>query len=382
MHNWLGKRAGRWRLLLLGGVGFLTAFGAHAVVVNLPAYGRRYGLNYTALGVLLASYNAAEILIKPPAGKLADRVGSRAVMLWGTAAFSLSCLAYLVLPARALAGLRVCQGAGAGALSVASMILVVKGYARRLGEAFGIYNALKGLGYVLAPLAGGFLGGGLRGAFLLAGLAGLAVLGLLIAAGPPPAAKETRKRSASGAGKLWPWYLANFTDMALLGLVLGFLPVRADELGYGAGKIGLLLAGMTLAYLAIQPAAGKMADRVGRRPPVLAGLALASTGTAVLGALHGAGLALAAVLVGLGLGATWTNSIAAVGEAAGSGEAGSRLGLAGSSKDAGDIAGPLLLGFLAGRLGLAAAFALCGLLGLVSLLVMADGTAAPRRNTG
>ncbi|MGE5599809.1 MAG: MFS transporter [Bacteroidota bacterium] len=367
-------RAGRWYLFLLGGVGFLTAFGAHAVVVNLPEYGRRYGLSYAALGLLLAAYNLAEIVVKPPAGRLADRAGPRVVMLWGTVLFSLSCLAYLVLPPITLAGLRVCQGLGAGALSVASMVLVVRGYSRRLGGAFGIYNALKGSGYVLAPLAGGFLGGGLRGALLFAGLAGTAVLCLLVATGSPPAVRCGGKRPAPLPARLWPWYLANFTDTALLGLVLGFLPVRADELGYGAKEIGLLLTGLTLSYLAVQPAAGVLADRVGRRPLVFGGLALASAATAVLGVFRGAGLALAAVLAGLGLGVTWTNSLAAVGEAAGGEAAGDRLGLAGSCKDAGDIAGPMLFGLIAGRWGISAAFGLCGTLGLAVLGIIASGT--------
>ena len=90
------------RIAVLGAVGFLTAYGAHIVVAGLPAYGRRLGLGYGAIGLLLASYNLAEIVAKPLAGRLADRIGARPVMFWGTAFFSLSCLMYLVSPPAAL----------------------------------------------------------------------------------------------------------------------------------------------------------------------------------------------------------------------------------------------------------------------------------------
>jgi len=367
------------RLGLLGAVGFLTAFGAHVVVVGLPAYGRARGLGYEALGFLLASYNLAEILAKPLMGRMIDRIGPRPVMLWGTAFFAFSCLAYLVMPPAALMGLRVCQGAGAGALSVSSLVLVAKGFPDRLGRAFGTYNALKGTGYVCAPLVGGLFSkwAGFRGAFLVAGLAGLAVLALLARADFSPGIKPGRADGARDpAVRLWPWYLANFADMSLLGILLGFLPVRADGLGYDGRAIGLLLTGATLAYLAAQPISGALADRIGRRPLVLFGLALGGMSTIALGSLAGPFLPAAAVLGGFGLGATWTNSLAHVGEAAGKGRVGSDLGLAGSCKDAGDIAGPLTLGYLAERFGLGRAFGLWGLVGILIAVLVGLGSKA------
>ncbi|MGE5552115.1 MAG: MFS transporter [Bacteroidota bacterium] len=373
------KRADAIRLAVLGGVGFLTAFGAHIIVVNLPAYGREHRLGYGALGLLLAAYNTAEILAKPIAGKLADRGGPRPVMLWGTIFFTLSCLAYLWLPSAYLPGMRVCQGIGAGALSVASMAMVATGFRRRIGRAFGLYNALKGVGYVSAPLAAGLFTAddAMRGAFLAAGLAGAAVLlvqlgiGARLEAAPPHRGARVKPR-----GRLWPWYLTNFVDMAMLGILLGFLPVLADTLGYSPGGIGVLLTGATLAYLAAQPLSGAIADRSGRRRIVLAGLALGSVGLSSLGFMRGWSLHLAAILTGLGLGVTWTNSLARVGETAGEGGMGEGLGLAGSCKDAGDIAGPVFLGYLAGRLGIQAAFVISGLMGILVVGVVGQASKA------
>lgn len=372
------------RLGILGSVGFLTALGAHIIAVGLPDYSRAHGLGFIAIGVLLAAYNLAEIIIKPLAGRAADRMGPRLVMAWGTGLFSLSCLAWLGLPGTVLPALRVCQGLGAGALSVSSMILVARLFPGDLGAAFGIYHALKGLGYVCAPAVGGLLGEGLRGAFLAAGLAGLAVLAFQLAAGRRLEARRAAPAVAGRkTGRTWPWYVANFVDMALFGALTGFLPIRADRLGHGGRGIGLILAGAMAAFLIAQPLAGRLADRVGRRAIALMGLAAGAAGVSLLGVANGSWLAWTGILAGGGLGAAWANSLAVVGESAESRRIGADLGLAGSCKDAGDMAGPLFLGYLAGAFGLSAAFAICGGLGLLAAAAVAaasrDGFAAPRR---
>ncbi|MCL6615080.1 MAG: MFS transporter, partial [Firmicutes bacterium] len=302
-------------IVLLGAVGFLTAFGAHMIAVGLPAFGRAHGLGYAGLGFLLASYNLAEMAIKPLAGRVSDRLGPRPVMLWGTAVFTLASLLFPVLPA-ALPGLRISQGIGAGALSVSSLALLVRSFPRDLGGALGLYQALKCTGYVCAPLAGGFFArrGGFSTLFLLAGGAGSILLILQVVFG---ALLEPRSPGSPAAGRrlgrLWPWYLANFIDTALLGILLGFLPIRADELGYDGRAIGFLLASASAAFLIVQPLAGAVADRLGRRAAVLWGLVLGSLGTGMLGFARGAALGAAGMAAGIGLGAAWTNSLARVG---------------------------------------------------------------------
>lgn len=366
---------------LLGGVGFLTALGAHLVAVGLPSYSREQGLGYLAVGLLLAAYNLAEIAVKPMAGRAADRLGPRPVMFWGTVCFAGSCFVYLALPASALPGIRFCQGLGAGALSVTSVILVAQCFPGRLGTAFGIYHALKGAGYVIAPLFGGLTAGaGMRGSFALAGSAGLAVLSMQVLAWASLGDRGERTRAgghATGFGaavRLWPWLMANFFDMALFGVLTGFLPMRAGELGYGAGGIaGVLVPSMT-AFLLAQPLAGAWADRAGRRSLVLAGLIVGAIAVGLLGVCSGIALLGMGMAAGAGIGAAWTNSLAQVGAIAHPERVGKDLGLAGSCKDAGDIVGPLCLGYLAGHCGLREAFALCGLAGLASAALLAMAT--------
>ena len=70
-----------WRTWPLLAAGFVTAFGAHAIAANLgrDAVGRHASL--LELGVLLALYDGAEVLLKPVFGALYPRIGRSSVRI-------------------------------------------------------------------------------------------------------------------------------------------------------------------------------------------------------------------------------------------------------------------------------------------------------------
>src|ERR671937_2117993 len=82
-----GGRAGLWPLLAAG---FVTAFGAHAIAATLGRYATGHHAFLAELGVLLALYDGAEVLLKPVFGVLADRIGPRPVLLGGLLGFAVA----------------------------------------------------------------------------------------------------------------------------------------------------------------------------------------------------------------------------------------------------------------------------------------------------
>jgi MFS family permease len=73
-------------------------------------------------------------------------------------------------------------------------------------------------------------------------------------------------------------FVTAFVDMVGLTMIIPLLPFYATELGASATVVGLLVSAFAVAQLAVAPAWGRLSDRYGRRPAILAGLLL--TGSA------------------------------------------------------------------------------------------------------
>lgn len=63
--------------------GFTTAFGAHGVASVLGAESDDIGLSLLGLGLVLALYDLAEVILKPVFGALSDRIGAKPVIVAG-----------------------------------------------------------------------------------------------------------------------------------------------------------------------------------------------------------------------------------------------------------------------------------------------------------
>src|SRR5262252_2137759 len=89
------QQAQRYRYWPLYAAGFVTAFGAHSIAANLGTYGREQNATLLTVGLLLAIYDADEVVLKPVFGALADRVGPRPVLLGGLIGFAAASAAFV-----------------------------------------------------------------------------------------------------------------------------------------------------------------------------------------------------------------------------------------------------------------------------------------------
>jgi DHA1 family tetracycline resistance protein-like MFS transporter len=100
-------------LLFLSLAGFVTSFGAYIVAANLPSYSKETGAGLIAIGILIAIYDLAEIILKPMAGVLSKKIGEWTVLRLGLMLFLLASGLYLIIDPSWLFLIRWLQGAGA-----------------------------------------------------------------------------------------------------------------------------------------------------------------------------------------------------------------------------------------------------------------------------
>ena len=380
---------------------FTVAVGFGLIVPALPLFARRLGAGYTATSAVVAVFAGVRLVFSPPAGSLADRVGSRRVITAGLVIVALSSGA----TAEAGSYLQLVVLRGLGGVGSA---LFITGIGRHLvltvprterGRAFGLLQGSFLLGGASGPAIGGIVidAFGIRAPFYTyaVGLLAATLVALrFLAESPPEATADAPPGDApSGAaaggasGSLGPllrdptfWsalLLAMAVNWASQGMRFFGVPLFADEgLGLGPGKLGLALAVASGGQaLALWPAS-RWSDLSGRRYPARLGAALYTVGVLGLVTVNGfGGLLIWMAVQGLATGVIAEVPSAVVGDLAPPGAAGRAVGILGVARDVGAVVGVQVSGVLADSAGFNVVFlTTAGLLavGFVASLVMRE----------
>jgi len=105
----------------------------------------------------------------------------------------------------------------------------------------------------------------------------------------------------SSLARLLVLFVTAFVDMVGLAMIVPLLPYYATDYGASALVVGVLISAFSVAQLACAPAWGRLSDRFGRRPAILAGLAVTAAAYTLFAFAHSVPLLLIARLVqGLG----------------------------------------------------------------------------------
>lgn len=233
------------------------------------------------------------IAVIPFAGLLTDRIGARAVLVWGALIIGAGNLCISAIESRSgLYAAMAFMGPGqAGLGSVAASALVLRFFRRRTGLAIGILNGGDNLINSAVPLAAAALlvAWGWRSAVLSLGLAylGLALLLFWVLRDTAAPALEKAGAGRSGArlrdlpwtdAKLWLVFLAYFCIYAFITSVQLHFHAYQTDLGRSAAEASRLLGIQILMGAIGAPLIGLLAERTSAATALLAVVAgLAAT---------------------------------------------------------------------------------------------------------
>ncbi len=370
--------------------------------VALPPLARNaFGITSILYTVSFVSgFGAVKAIMNLISGRLSDHNGRKMLLLLGWA-FAVP-FALLIILAQAwwwvvLANLFLGVNQGlTWSMSVTAKIDLVGPVNR--GLAVGLDESAGYIGVGLGGFAAGLLVAsyGLRPAPYILALAVVAA-GIVVTAGlaqetRPWAAAESASRAQSDSrpvlapklsrlGAYMSWrdkgmlavcqagMLNKFADS----LVMGFFPIYFIHKGISVARIGLLVGVYAWVWGAGQVATGALADKIGRKTPIVTGILLIGAGiVGVVLTSQFTDWVAGVTVMGLGMALVYPNLISAVGDVAHPSWRGGALGVYRLWRDGGYAVGPVILGAIALAGGLTAAFwATAILMALSAITVMA-----------
>lgn len=360
---------------------YFTGAGMQIPLAPLFAAGP-LGADEVGVGFAVGAFSVTALILRPFAGRTADRRGRRPLLIGGALLFAVATAGHALAPNLAvLILLRLLLGVGEAFFFVAGFALLADLAPReRAGEALSFNSLALYLGVAFGPLLGELLlqSGGFPVAWL--GAAGLALAACLVATRIPeqwvPTPDDQEAAPLIHRGAIGP-SVGLFTGVAVLAGFLAFVALHARDLGMdGAGLVllvfGLIVVGCRIVF-------AKLPDRV---PPYR--LAAAALGLIALGmvvtSLAGsvAGLVAGAAVIAVGVAFVTPAFFAALLQRVEPSERGAAMGTVSLFLDLAFGGGPMLLGLIAGAGGIPTAYAVAA--GIAAAGAIGTAVAArPRR---
>ncbi len=354
--------------VLLCVIGLAAMFSTSLVNPLLSIFAKEIGAVGVMIGFSVAGYWVARVLLEIPSGFISARYGYYWPMLLGLVLTTAGTFwnAFVTDPYQLILA-RALQGLGAPLFFAVSMTFIVNMFsAERRGAAMGLFQGVEFGGSILGSTFSGFIitALGFQGGFFLS--TALCAIAVLLLALPGNVRHESAAMPKIPAMKLssLPKVFSNrillIVSFATLmefilsnGVIYTVYPLYAKEvLGMSLTDIGLISGARSVGYVLAMLVMGSIADRIGRKPVLLFGVASTAVMTIVLSFASGIVMTAAILFcIGITTGAIWIVCPVIAAEAVEPENRGAAIGTYRTFFDLGSIFGPILMTYVMGVYG-------------------------------
>ena len=368
----------------------LVQTGVGMLLTVLPLY-LRDEVSITMVGVLIAAGGVGGMLSQVPAGILLSRTSERPVMIAALVLLAVS-TAFVGMTGLAivLVVLRLAWGVGSTGWLLSRQTLMTRAappYAR--GRAMSLFGGTQRVGVLTGAVLGGYLLDSTGSGPTFMAVAAITLTGALplvfdknpVTSSAPLAKEQLSMAKAVGAHRQL-LLVAGTGQITIIAVRTGrhvLLPLVGAGLGLNATEVGFLVGIGSFADLILFPLAGWIMDAYGRLFAIVPGFCLLGVGLLLLSMADGyTGVAVAATVIGLGNSIGAGTMLTMASDLAPATGASQFLGALGTIREAGKVAGPILVGRLADIAGLPTAAAALGILAFVATGLIVFGIGETR----
>ncbi len=327
----------------------------------LPIFAASLGASGAFLGLIVSVSTLTGMVLKPLIGALSDRWGRRLWLIVGTTFFiGMPFLYRFVQTPEQLFAIRLIHGLATAIYGPVTLAYVAALSKERRAERLGWFAMARNAGYIVGPATAGWL------LLVMSTVSVFTVVGLLSCLAMVPVlllpesvqansspriafGKQIARALVVGAKTPAVWLAGSLEASVYFSLytLKTFLPISALASGVSVGLIGVFFAVQQATHMVLSPLGGRISDRLGYSRGIAIGMVLQAAALLIL-SLGSAGLTL--LMSGLLLGAAQAlvlpSTIALVSRSVDSTSVATGMGLVGSLRNGGKVAGPTFAGVL------------------------------------
>ena len=341
----------------------------------LPIFAASLGAGDVLLAFIVSVSTLTGMVLKPFIGVLSDRWGRRIWLIVGTVFFALMPFAYRsVQTPEQLFAVRLIHGLATAIYGPVTLAYVSEQSQSQRAERLAWFGTARNAGYVVGPAAAGWMLLTMDpvSVFTVIGLfSSLAFLPILLlpetalasTVRKAPLVKQAARALISGGRTPAVWLAGGMEATMFIALYATktFMPIYALSAGFNIAWVGAFFAVQEATHIVLNPIGGKIGDRFGYVLAVPMGMVTLGVALPMLAIADSVTFLMAlGVAMGASQALVFPSTVALVSARVTEKNIATGMGLVGTMKNAGKVAGPMMAGALIYWLDYALTFQLMG----------------------
>ena len=352
----------------------------------LPFFAKNLGASTTLIGTISSISTLTGIFLKPIIGGIGDKFNKKQLLLLANLIFALTPLFYIFIDQTyQLVIIRLFHGLSTAIYGPITLAIISTVYTNQRATYLGWFGTARTIGYLVGPILGGLLMlyYDSKNLFFLTGIISFISFIPIILDKNSSSTVISSKKSTSREiilfikklftitklKQVWVVSLIEWSFYAVFYSMKVFVPIYLVNSGYNTLIAGSFLTTVEIIHIILRPLGGISGDKFGYYKNIIFGLLLLSVSMFFVSfTINSSTIFIPAILIGISEASVLPSALALVSEYSKNDNIGTVMGIVGSIRNFGKVAGPIFIGVLLEKLSYQSVFQIIGITNILVVL--------------
>ncbi len=351
----------------------------------LPFFAKNLGASTTLIGTISSISTLTGIFLKPIIGGIGDKFNKKQLLLLANLIFALTPLFYIFIDQTyQLVIIRLFHGLSTAIYGPITLAIISTVYTNQRATYLGWFGTARTIGYLVGPILGGLLMlyYDSKNLFFLTGIISfISFIPIILdknSSSTVISKKSTSREIILFIKKLftitklkqvWVVSLIEWSFYAVFYSMKVFVPIYLVNSGYNTLIAGSFLTTVEIIHIILRPLGGISGDKFGYYKNIIFGLLLLSVSMFFVSfTINSSTIFIPAILIGISEASVLPSALALVSEYSKNDNIGTVMGIVGSIRNFGKVAGPIFIGILLEKLSYQSVFQIIGITNILVVL--------------